>query len=83
MLSEAETRRAIGRAERLRAALLRVPVDALEDKEVTAGQAVRRPSDGPAGERGSRRGSGPGADLPDADEPGETGSMLNRIRRGP
>ncbi len=85
-LTEAETRRAIGRADRLRAALLRVPVEvAEEDEEVEAGagQAVREGSDGPAGTRGSRRGAGPGADLPDADEPGETGSVLNRIRRGP
>ena len=83
-LSDAETRRAIGRADRLRAALMRVPVEAPEDDEADAGVRVaRRAGTGPAGRRGSRRGAGPGADLPDADEPGETGSILNRIRRGP
>ncbi|HYO42395.1 MAG TPA: DUF4129 domain-containing protein [Candidatus Limnocylindrales bacterium] len=82
-LTEAETRRAIGRADRLRTALLRVPVEALAEEGSEAGRLARRPSDGPAGKRGSRHGGGPGADLPDADEPGETGSILNRIRRGP
>jgi hypothetical protein len=86
-LTEAETRRAIGRADRLRAALLSVPVDAAQDEAAAAdratGHTARRPGEGPVGERGSRRGAGPGADVPDADEPGETGSILNRIRRGP
>jgi hypothetical protein len=83
-ISEPETRRALGRADRLRAALLRVPVEAATgDEAATEGLAVRRPADGPVGRRGSRRGGGPGADLPDADEPGETGSVLTRIRRGP
>ncbi len=82
-LSDAETRRAIGRAERLRRALLLVPVEV--EAPVGAGVPGRapRPAEAPVGRRGSRRGTGPSADLPDADEPGETGSILNRIRRGP
>jgi hypothetical protein len=81
-LSAAETRRAIGRSDRLRGALPRVPVEAGE-LDAASGQTVRRTGEATVGERGSRRGGGPGADLPDADEPGETGSILNRIRRGP
>jgi len=81
-LTEAETRRAIGRSARLRATLLRVPVEG-SGEEAAEGHAIRPPTETSAGERGSRRGGGPGADLPDADEPGETGSILNRIRRGP
>ena len=38
---------------------------------------------GPEGVRGSRRGAGPGADLPDADQPGALNTILTRIRRGP
>ena len=38
---------------------------------------------GPRGVRGSRRGAGPGADLPDADQPGAVNTILTRIRRGP
>jgi len=82
-LSDAETRRAIGRAERLRRALLLVPVVPGEREGAGAGLRAPGQAEAPVGSRGSRRGSGPGADLPGADEPGTTGSILTRIRRGP
>lgn len=82
-LSAPETRRAIGRAERLRAALLRVPVEHGETDQATAGLRGTTSPEAPIGRRGSRRGTGLGADLPDVAEPGTIGSMLNRIRRGP
>ena len=46
-----------------------------------AGRQAAAP--GPEGVRGSRRGAGPGADLPDADQPGALNTILTRIRRGP
>jgi hypothetical protein len=55
--------------------LLAVP---LEHEEATAATS-------PQGRvtRGGRVATGPGADLPDADQPGTLGSILTRIRRGP
>jgi hypothetical protein len=83
-LTPAETRRALGRAERLRQALLRVPVEAPDVVGIGVGVGGRQgAAPGPRGVRGSRRGAGPGADLPDADQPGAVNSILTRIRRGP
>ena len=83
-LSPAETRRAVRRAGRLRATLLRVPVAAPEPVSVAGARVGARPEPaGPRGARGGRRGAGPGADLPDADQPGALGQILTRIRRGP
>ena len=83
-LTPAETRRALGRADDLRRALLRVPVEAPEAVGLGAGVAGRQAAPlGPEGVRGSRRGAGPGADLPDADQPGTLNTILTRIRRGP
>ncbi len=83
-LTPAETRRALGRAERLRQGLLRVPVEAPAVVGIGVGVAGRPgTAQGPEGVRGSRRGAGPGADLPDADQPGAVNTILTRIRRGP
>ncbi len=83
-LTPAETRRALGRAEHLRQALLRVPVEVPEVASVGVGVTGRQgAAQGPRGVRGSRRGAGPGADLPDADQPGTVATLLTRIRRGP
>jgi hypothetical protein len=83
-LTPAETRRALGRAERLRQGLLRVPVEVPAVVGIGVGVAGRPgTAQGPEGVRGSRRGAGPGADLPDADQPGAVNTILTRIRRGP
>jgi hypothetical protein len=77
-LRPSEHRRALARADAARATLLAVPVE----PEATGAQ---RATAGPTGPtvRGGRVAAGPGADLPDADQPGATTSTLTRIRRGP
>ena len=82
-LTPAETRRALGRAERLRQVLLRVPVEVPEAVGIGVGVAGRPGAAQGPSVRGSRRGAGPGADLPDADQPGAVTTILARIRRGP
>jgi hypothetical protein len=74
-LRRAEHRRAVARADAARDVLLAVPVEREEKVSVTAPRG-RTTS-------GGRVAAGPGADLPDADQPGALGSVLTRIRRGP
>jgi hypothetical protein len=74
-LRQAEHRRAVARAAAARAVLLAVPVEHEQKAAATAPQGRIT--------RGGRVAAGPGADLPDADQPGALGSVLTRIRRGP
>ena len=60
-----------------------MPVEAPE--VVGIGVGMRRTPGRGAGSGRARQpaGAGPGADLPDADQPGAVNTILTRIRRGP
>jgi hypothetical protein len=78
-LGAAEHRRAVARADLAHDVLMAVPVEREEEAKAPAG--VKSPA-GPV-VRGGRKAAGPGADMPDADEPGATETSMTRIRRGP
>ena len=78
-LTAREERRAIARAAALRRRLTGSPRTAAVT-EVRAGAPER--GSGPV-LRGDRSGTGLGADLPGAEEPGGIATIINRIRRGP
>jgi hypothetical protein len=93
-LSEAEHRRAVGRFDRLARELRAVEVSpAVAAASTGAGPAragvarrgAAKVGDDPmlGAKRGGRGSAGPGADLPDAEQPGALEALLERVRRGP